>query len=83
MDKILVEVYLPAANCTFDVYIPLKMKIHEVTLLLSKTAEDLSNGFFTASKDTILCDRYNGEIFNVNMSVEELNLCNGFKLILI
>lgn len=83
MDKILVEVYLPAGNKSYDVYIPLKSRLHEVLALLAGTFTELSIGYFTASEDTVICDMVSGTIFNINMSAEELGLKNGSKLMLI
>lgn len=83
MDKILVEVYLPAANRSYDVYIPLKSKLHQIIALLAGTFTELSFGYFTASEDVVICDKVTGTIFNINMSAEELGLKNGSKLMLI
>lgn len=82
-NKILVEVYLPSASCSHDVYIPTKLKIYQVNALLSVMMTDLSNGYFTANPDTILCDRESGQILDMNKTVENLKLSNGSKLILI
>jgi len=82
IEKILVEVYLPAADCSYDVYVPLKSKLSEVIMLLSGTVTDLSKGYFMANPDTVMCDRKTGVIFNINMTVEELDLHNGSKLML-
>ncbi|WP_045518284.1 hypothetical protein [Neobacillus niacini] len=83
MDKILVEVFIPAANQTYDVFLPLKTKVHEVVFLLANTMTELSQGYFTGSDHTILCDRNTGTILNINSSAEELGLLNGTKLMLI
>ncbi|SHJ42079.1 hypothetical protein SAMN05444401_2960 [Clostridium amylolyticum] len=83
MDKILLEVYLPAENKSYDVYIPLKSKLYEITALLSNTFTDLSQGYFIGNTDTLICDKVTGVIFNINMSAEELGLMNGSKLMLI
>lgn len=83
MDKILVEVYLPAADCSYDVYIPIKSKIYEVTVLLANTLMELSQGYFQCTEDAVICDKDTGTIFNINLSVEELELHNGSKLMLI
>jgi hypothetical protein len=82
-DKILVDVYLPAADCNYDVYIPLKSKMYEVAQLLSGIITDLSNGYFTANSDVSICDRKTGTVFDINLSVEELNLQNGSKLMIL
>lgn len=83
MDKILVEIFLPAENKKYDVYIPFTSKLYEILDLLKNTITELSEGYFTASEDAVLCDRKTGTIFNINMSPEELGLINGSKLILI
>ena len=83
MNKILVEVYIPAENKTYDVYIPVKSKLHEVTTLLVSIFSELSKGYFSASENSVLCNRDTGTIFNINLSVEELGLINGTQLMLI
>lgn len=83
MDKILIEVFLPAANKSFEIYIPLELKLHEVTFLVAKSVSELSNGLFSGSDDSVLCERITGNILNVNMSAKELKLKNGSKLMLL
>ncbi|MDF2820871.1 MAG: hypothetical protein K0R15_1312 [Clostridiales bacterium] len=83
MNKILVEVYLPVADISYDVFIPTKSKLFEVLPLLSKSISELSGGLYLATEDTILCNYNDGAIYNINLSVEELGLKNGSKLILI
>jgi hypothetical protein len=83
MDKILVEIYLPAANLNYDVYIPLKSRLFEALFLLSHAFTGLSDGHFTATGDTVICDKITGNILDLNLSVEELGLQNGAKLMLI
>lgn len=83
MDKILVEVFLPAANKSFEIYIPLEIKIYELTFLVEKIVSELSNGLFTSNDDSVICERSTGNILNVNMSVKELDLKNGSKLMLL
>ena len=83
MDKVLVEVFIPAANQTFDIFLPLKSKLHEVVLLLANTMTELSQGYFIGTEHTVLCSRNTGEIYNINTTVEELGFKNGTKLMLL
>ena len=83
MNKILVEIFLPAANRSFDVYVPLESKMSEVTLLVSSLLSELSDGKYKATDDAVLCDAKTGIIFNMNMRVFELGIKNGSKLMLI
>jgi hypothetical protein len=83
VNKVLVEICLPAANQSFDVYIPLESRMSEVLVLVSSLLSDLSDGKYKATQDAILCDAETGIIFNINMTVFELGIKNGSKLMLI
>ncbi|KAA0549165.1 methyltransferase [Bacillus sp. BGMRC 2118] len=83
MDKVLVEIYIPASDEVYDVFIPLNSKCFEILSLLSKVMTELSKGYFIATNSTVLCDRESGAYLNINMSIEELGLKNGSKLMLL
>ena len=83
MDKVIVEIYLPAAEQSFDVQIPLSMKVYEIITLASKSIETISEGCFALSDQTTLCDRETGAILNMNITADELGFKNGTKLMLI
>jgi hypothetical protein len=83
VNKVLVEIFLPAANQSFDVYIPLESRMSEVLVLVSSLLSDLSDGKYKATQDAVLCDAETGIIFNINMTVFELGIKNGSKLMLI
>ena len=83
MDKVLVEVFLPAAGISYDIYIPLNSRMSEVLRLVARVIEDLSKGKYKYTSETTLCDRSSGIIFNINLSVAELGIKNGSKLMLI
>lgn len=82
-NKILVEIYLPAANSTHDVFIPLKMKLHEIVPLLSGLMTEISEGYFIAGPDITICDFASGKTLDVNKTAEDLQLKNGSKLMII
>lgn len=83
MDKVLVEIFVPAAGRSFDVFIPQTSRMSEVVALASKILSELSNGKYQADPSAILCDAKSGNIFNINLSVYELEIKNGSKLMLI
>ncbi|CAM4339320.1 EsaB/YukD family protein [Paenibacillus tarimensis] len=83
MDKILIELYIPASGQVYDVFIPVHLKVFEVEALLISAVTDLTGGYFTAAEDTVLCDRATGEVLDINLSVQELGLQNGSALMLI
>lgn len=83
MDKILVEVYLPSAELTYDVYIPIESKISEITQLISNAITDISDNKYKKGVDITLCDFLTGKEYNQNTRVFETNLENGSKLMLV
>ena len=83
MDKVLIDIFLPAINRSFEVYIPLDSKFYEITPLVSKMLSELSNGLFISGDDSILYERKTGNILNINMSARQFNIKNGDNLMLL
>lgn len=83
MNKVLVEVLLPASGEVYDLRIPLDSQLGEVAMLIVKQLEDLSKGRFIANDTTVLCDAESGEILDINKFVAELEIKNGSRLMLI
>lgn len=83
MDKVLVQVFVPVLDRSFDMFIPLRSPVHEVLELIKRAVEELSEGSFRSDENTALCRREDGTLININQSVCELNIQNGSKLMLI
>jgi hypothetical protein len=82
-EKVLVEVYLPMANQTFEAFLPKMITIEEVVTLLSRMLEELASVFYSKTENEVLCDRESGEIYDMSKTVEQLRIMNGSKLMLI
>lgn len=82
-EKVLVEVYLPMANQTFEAFLPKMITIEEVVTLLSRMLEELASVFYSKAENEVLCDRESGEIYDMCKTVEQLRIMNGSKLMLI
>lgn len=83
MNKVLVNVYIPILNRSYDVFIPIQSQIFEVTELIKRAVSELSEGQFMPSRDTVLAYKTTGEILDINCTVFELEIGNGAKLMLI
>ena len=83
MNKILVNVYVPILNRSYDIFIPSGSQIFEVTGLMKRAIYELSEGQFMPSADTLLAFRKTGEILDHNRTATELSIGNGAKLMLI
>lgn len=81
--KYLVEVYLPAAQKTFDMRIPAVSRMGEITSLVAALATDLSDGSYKATKQSILVDAKSGNMYDVNMTAMAQGVQNGTQFILI
>ena len=83
MRKVLVEVFVPAAGQTHDIFLPGHLVLGEAVKLVSKAAADISEGLFEGSENTVMCLRGDGVILNMNLTVDELKLQNGSRLMLV
>ncbi len=83
MNKILIEVYVPVAEAEYDIFVSTNLMMYEVIELVSKVITEMSEGLYAAGNDAVLCNREDGTIYNINLSVEELGLKNGSRLMLI
>lgn len=83
MEKVLVEVFVPVLDRSFDIFIPQSSPMYEVLELIKKAIKEISDGRFVADSTTAICYREDGTIININLSVYELELRNGSKLMLI
>lgn len=83
MNNVLVNVYVPILNKSYDIFIPVQSQLFEVIDLIKKAVYELSEGQFVPSKDTVMSLKTSGEILDINRTVFELNIGNGTKLMLI
>ena len=83
MNRITVEIYVPAAGRSFDVTIPENLPLRQVTELAAGSLSDLSGGLYQADADSVLCDRESGRFLTANMLIRDLGLKNGSRLMLI
>lgn len=83
MNKVLVEVYVPAINCSYDVYIPLESKIEEVKILIASAISDLTDCKYKQGREIILCDFATGKEYEGNARGFEKDIDNGTKIMII
>ena len=83
MNKVLVEVKVPTIGETYDVFIPLDLQLGQVTELVGRLVEKLSDGNFRYNKTTVMCSGDTGNVYDINVVVDELDIKNGSQFILI
>ena len=83
MEKVLVEIKIPAADAKFDAFIPKTSKGIDVLNIISSTFSSMFEGKFQKASDTVICVSDTGELLDINKSIYEQNIVDGTKLILI
>ena len=83
MDYYVFDIYVPALMQSFDVRVPKDIYLYQAISLISEALEKYTDGVFRASDDSVLCNKENGLMLNVNSTPTELGLVNGTQLILI
>ncbi len=83
MDKILVNIFVPIINSSYDMFIPVSLKVYTVLELIKKSVAEMSDG-------KIYCQRKQCALFSrgrfyyrYNLSVLETEIKNGSRLMLI
>lgn len=82
-EKTLVEIYVPVAQRTWDVWLPNDLSMGEVFSLIDGFAENLSGGLYKTGGMAVLCDRDTGLIFSAQDRVRDTGLINGSRLMLL
>ena len=81
-NKVLVELVVPVLEETFDVYLPVNLKLGNLIELCSKAVYDLSGGYFTVSDTSVLYNGDTGVQYGVDILVRNTDIRNGTRLIL-
>lgn len=83
MEKILVEIIVPAGNVKYDAFIPKTAKGNDVLNIVSDIFSSMLEGEYQKTEDTVLCVYKTGKLLDINKPIYEQNIENGSKLVLI
>ncbi|MBR6222584.1 MAG: hypothetical protein IKQ71_04005 [Lachnospiraceae bacterium] len=83
MNKIIVNVYLPMAEKSYDIKIPVNVKIGDIVSLVDHCFNDLESGYYISSADAVLCMRETGTVLDIDKTPRQLMLNNGEELMLL
>ena len=82
MNKILVTVYVLALDESYDVLLPINLKMEEVYDLIQNTISELSGNNYEKHDNVVLLTG-NGKLINNNNMVRLSGLTNGCRVVLI
>lgn len=81
-EKVLVELVVPILEESYDIFIPINVKVGNVIELCSKAVSDLSGGYFTVSDTNVLYNGDTGSQYSIDVLVRNTDIRNGSRLIL-
>lgn len=81
--KILVDVAVPAISEHFDVQIPVFMTVGEITPLIAKAVEEMSNHMYISSGTEFLVHAERNVLLLQDESLERYGIRNGDHLLFI
>lgn len=82
MNKILVTIYVVSIDETYDILLPINLKMEDNLELIQNTITELSNNNYVKHENAILMNS-DSKIINIKNSGKNSGLTNGCKVILI
>lgn len=83
MDKVLICLYVPILEQSYDIYIPINKKIIYIKKLMISTIMELTNNSYKANNDIKLSNRNTTRVYEDEEYVINTDIRNGTKLILL
>lgn len=83
MERILIQINIPAGNTKYDVFVPKTALGNDVLKIVSNLFSSMLEGKFKESIDTVLVIQKNGKILDINKTIYEQEIENGSVLLLI
>ncbi|MCD8098793.1 MAG: hypothetical protein LUE31_12410 [Lachnospiraceae bacterium] len=83
MNKVMVKLCIPVTGESYDLLLPRTLSVSQATKLIASFFVGMTGGAYIPDEDAVLCSMEDGNIYNVNSSVEDLHLQNGSRLMLI
>ena len=82
MDKALVNLFVPSLGEHYDVYIPVFLTVGEISGLLARLLEDLTNHQYASSGQEVLCSLDKNLLLRSESALRDYGILNGEHLML-
>ncbi len=80
--KVLIKLFVPEIEQSYEMYIPVNRTIGQVIELMNKVVNDLSMGVFPIKAGLNLMNRRENIIYDYNSLIRETDIRNGSELII-
>jgi len=83
MERIIVEIFLPAAGKKFDVRVPLDLNVGVLSGMIAKALSDLSDNNYLPSGSSFLAWKDTGILLDNTKTMRQCGVRNTSKLLMI
>jgi hypothetical protein len=82
-NKVLVNIYVPSIDKSYDLFIPVNEVIWKITKLCIKSISDIENIELSIKDNYVLINKTTSKVYGVNEIVIETDIRNETELILV
>ncbi len=83
MNKVLIEICIPAIGNYFDIFAPVDVPIGKLNGIIANGIAEITNGKYVASECEQLCQKEPAGILNPSLSLQDYGIKDGMQLYLI
>ena len=77
MEKVLVNLWVPCLERSFDIYLPMCRSVKEISMYVADMLVELTNQRYVPSGREILCSAYKNIVLQEMYTLEEYAIANG------
>ena len=82
-NKVLVTINVPSLEKSFDIFIPVNRRVHNVIALVKKSLFELSGHTFKMDGNYLFYNADTGKAYDMNLLIRDTDIRNNAKLILL
>ena len=82
-NKVLVTVNVPSLEKSFDIFVPVNRRVHNVIALVNKSLFDISGHAFNMENTYTLYNAETGAPYDMNSLIRDTDIRNNSSLILL
>ena len=83
MNKVLVEIHIPAIGDHFDTFAPVDVPVKDVTRVIAGGVVEISNGRYVESGHEQLCMKSPVGLLDPNLTLQDYGVKDGIQLYLV
>ena len=80
--KVIVKLYVPEIEKTYDVYIPVNQTVAQVCILLNKMINEITSNRYPMKEYMNLSNRRTSQIYEPSAYIRDTDIRNGSQIVL-